>query len=72
MQSQTSGNLIILERSLAGISCLVYNIIPPPLQDLSSLNGAEKPFILKFDNGNESSNFVSDIKRKSIFPIITK
>ena len=57
-------------KSLEGISYLIKSIIPPPCCILSSLYGGVNPSRINQLEGNEASNFVSDINKTSmLFPI---
>ena len=50
-----------------GMSSLIYNRKPPPLSFLSYLYGVMKPSILNWAERNESSSFVSEIRKVSVF-----
>ena len=58
-------------KSLEGISYLTKSIIPPPCCILSSLYGGMNPSRINRLEGNEASNFVSDINKTSMLFSIT-
>ena len=58
--------------SLEGILSLMKNVILPPLEFLSNLNGFAKPEIRNCSKRNVSSIFVSSNKRTTILFVIKK
>ena len=60
-------DILRLMSNLDGISCLIYNNIPPPWQSLSTLYGVVKPSISNWASGKELSVLVSVINKLSRF-----
>ena len=56
-------DILRLMSNLDGISCLIYNNIPPPWQSLSTLYGVVKPSISNWASGKELSILVSVCNR---------
>ena len=59
---------LFIDRSLDGISSLIYNKIPPPLPFLSKQKEKLHPFNKNFLGEKLSSSFVSDIISILMFP----
>ena len=59
-----------MDRLLEGISSLMNNNIPSPLEFQFNLYGSINPFIRKWPFGKLSFSFVSDIMSMSMFPVV--
>ena len=58
-------------KSYEGLPSRIKSIIPPPCCVLSSLYGEVNPSRINWFEGNEASNFVSDINKTSVLFSIT-
>ena len=67
----TFNRVISLDKCLAGISSLTKTRRPPLYWSQSLLKGAEKPGILNWSIGKETSCFASDMTKTLTFTIIS-
>ena len=59
---------LYLLKSFEGISSLTNSVITPPELFLSSRKGTLKPSIANWLEGKDSSTFVSETSKMSIYP----